>query len=50
VLERLVPILEDRALIAGMAARSLSVGVLDGADRMVDLVGDARASTVDLTP
>jgi len=50
VLERLVPLLEDRALIAGMAARSLSVGVLDGADRMVDLVGDARASTVDLTP
>jgi len=50
VLERLVPLLEDRAQIAAMAARSLSVGVLDGADRMVDLVRDAVASTVDLTP
>jgi UDP-N-acetylglucosamine--N-acetylmuramyl-(pentapeptide) pyrophosphoryl-undecaprenol N-acetylglucosamine transferase len=50
VLDHLVPVLEDRALIAAMAARSLSVGVLDGADRMVDLVGDARASTVGLTP
>ena len=50
VLDCLVPLLDDRALIAGMAARSLSVGVLDGADRMVDLVGDARASTVGLTP
>jgi len=50
VLDHLVPLLEDRALIAGMAARTLPVGVLDGADRMVDLVGDARASTVDLIP
>jgi UDP-N-acetylglucosamine--N-acetylmuramyl-(pentapeptide) pyrophosphoryl-undecaprenol N-acetylglucosamine transferase len=50
ILDSLVPLLEDRALIAGMAARTLSVGVLDGADRMVDLVGDARASTVDLIP
>jgi UDP-N-acetylglucosamine--N-acetylmuramyl-(pentapeptide) pyrophosphoryl-undecaprenol N-acetylglucosamine transferase len=49
VLESLVPLLEDRALIAGMAARSLSVGVLDGADRMVDLVNDARASTGGVT-
>ncbi|MFM9921127.1 UDP-N-acetylglucosamine--N-acetylmuramyl-(pentapeptide) pyrophosphoryl-undecaprenol N-acetylglucosamine transferase [Lacisediminihabitans sp. H27-G8] len=50
VLDHLVPLLEDRAAIAAMAARTLPVGVLDGADRMVDLVGDARASTVDLTP
>jgi UDP-N-acetylglucosamine--N-acetylmuramyl-(pentapeptide) pyrophosphoryl-undecaprenol N-acetylglucosamine transferase len=50
ILDRLVPLLEDRALIAGMAARALSVGVLDGADRMVDLIGDARDSRVGLTP
>ena len=49
ILDRLVPLLEDRALIAGMAARTLSVGALDGADRMVDLVGDALASTVGLS-
>lgn len=45
VLDHLVPLLEDRALIASMAARSLSVGILDGADRMVDLVRDSRASS-----
>ena len=45
ILDRLVPLLDDRALIAGMAARTLAVGVLDGADRMVDLVGDALPPT-----
>jgi UDP-N-acetylglucosamine--N-acetylmuramyl-(pentapeptide) pyrophosphoryl-undecaprenol N-acetylglucosamine transferase len=50
ILDSLVPLLEDRARIAEMAARTLPVGVLDGADRMADLVEDARASTVDLTP
>ncbi len=45
ILDRLVPILEDRAFIADMAARAASVGALDGADRMVDLVGEARDST-----
>ena len=50
ILDHLVPLLEDRARIAGMAARALPIGVLDGADRMADLVEDARASTVDLTP
>ena len=49
ILDHLVPLLEDRARIAGMAARTLPVGVLDGADRMVDLVGDALASTVGLS-
>jgi len=38
-----VPLLQDRALIAEMAARVTSVGVLDGADRMVDLVDRAVA-------
>jgi UDP-N-acetylglucosamine--N-acetylmuramyl-(pentapeptide) pyrophosphoryl-undecaprenol N-acetylglucosamine transferase len=49
ILTDLVPLLQDRALIAGMAARALSVGVLDGADRTVDLVADAVAATVDLS-
>ncbi|MES2169322.1 MAG: UDP-N-acetylglucosamine--N-acetylmuramyl-(pentapeptide) pyrophosphoryl-undecaprenol N-acetylglucosamine transferase [Actinomycetota bacterium] len=41
----LVPLLEDRALIAEMAARSRSVGVLDGSDRMVALIGEAVAAS-----
>lgn len=49
ILETLVPLLDDRALIAAMGARTLSIGVLDGADRMVDLVEDALASRLDLT-
>jgi UDP-N-acetylglucosamine--N-acetylmuramyl-(pentapeptide) pyrophosphoryl-undecaprenol N-acetylglucosamine transferase len=49
VLDELVPLLQNRALIAAMAARSLSVGVLDGADRMVDLVAEAVAAAVDLS-
>lgn len=43
VLSTLVPLLRDRALIAEMAARLSSVGVLDGADRMVDLVHRAAS-------
>ena len=43
VLQSLVPLLRDRALIAEMAARVTSVGVLNGADRMVDLVDRALA-------
>ncbi|MBK4347757.1 UDP-N-acetylglucosamine--N-acetylmuramyl-(pentapeptide) pyrophosphoryl-undecaprenol N-acetylglucosamine transferase [Lacisediminihabitans changchengi] len=39
----LVPLLEDRAAVAAMAARALSVGVLDGSDRMVDLIAEAIA-------
>jgi len=34
----LVPLLSDRARIADLAVRSASVGVRDGADRMVDLI------------
>lgn len=41
VLSMLVPLLLDRALIAEMAANVTSVGVLDGSDRMVDLIDDA---------
>ncbi|HWH98674.1 MAG TPA: glycosyltransferase, partial [Pseudolysinimonas sp.] len=37
-------LLQNRARVADMAARMASVGVRDGADRMVDLVVDARAS------
>lgn len=38
----LVPLLRNRALVAEMAACASSVGVLDGSDRMVDLVMTAR--------
>jgi UDP-N-acetylglucosamine--N-acetylmuramyl-(pentapeptide) pyrophosphoryl-undecaprenol N-acetylglucosamine transferase len=40
----LVPLLGDRARVAGMAARIATVGHRDGADRMVDLVLEARAA------
>lgn len=41
--ERELPVLlADRALVADMAARIVSVGVRDGADRMVDLILEAR--------
>ncbi|GHF10125.1 undecaprenyldiphospho-muramoylpentapeptide beta-N-acetylglucosaminyltransferase [Pseudolysinimonas yzui] len=43
--ERELPaLLADRARVADMAARMASVGVRDGADRMVDLVLEARAA------
>ena len=38
----LILLLEDRALVAEMAARIGTTGTLDGADRMVDLVLEAR--------
>ena len=38
---QLVPLLQDRAAIAEMAARARSVGVSDGTDRMVALIGQA---------
>jgi UDP-N-acetylglucosamine--N-acetylmuramyl-(pentapeptide) pyrophosphoryl-undecaprenol N-acetylglucosamine transferase len=41
VLSTLVPLLRDRALIAEMAAVAGVTGVLDGADRMVDLIDRA---------
>jgi UDP-N-acetylglucosamine--N-acetylmuramyl-(pentapeptide) pyrophosphoryl-undecaprenol N-acetylglucosamine transferase len=40
----LVPLLNDRARIAGMASKSATVAVLDGANRMVDLGKRALAS------
>lgn len=42
--EALVPLLADRAWIAAAAARMGTTGHLDGADRLVDLVLEARAS------
>jgi UDP-N-acetylglucosamine--N-acetylmuramyl-(pentapeptide) pyrophosphoryl-undecaprenol N-acetylglucosamine transferase len=42
VLRELPPLLEDRARIADLAARMATTGVRDGADRMVDLIGEAR--------
>lgn len=45
LVERELPtLLADRARIAGMAARMSSVGVRDGADRMVDLILAAGGS------
>jgi len=35
-------LLADRARVAELAARMVSVGVRDGADRMVDLILEAR--------
>ncbi len=40
----LVPLLQDRATIAEMAARAATVGVTDGTDRMVALITRAAAS------
>jgi UDP-N-acetylglucosamine--N-acetylmuramyl-(pentapeptide) pyrophosphoryl-undecaprenol N-acetylglucosamine transferase len=44
VSDQLVPLLLDRALIAEMAARTVTVAVMDGADRLVDLINEALAS------
>jgi UDP-N-acetylglucosamine--N-acetylmuramyl-(pentapeptide) pyrophosphoryl-undecaprenol N-acetylglucosamine transferase len=41
----LVPMLSDRSVIDTMAKHSATVGILDGADRFVDLVDRALAST-----
>lgn len=46
----LVALLEDRALVADMAARSLSVGVLDGAARMAALIGLALSGAPTARP
>ena len=45
VASRLVPLLQDRAAIAEMAARAGSVGVTDGTDRMVALITRAVRSS-----
>jgi UDP-N-acetylglucosamine--N-acetylmuramyl-(pentapeptide) pyrophosphoryl-undecaprenol N-acetylglucosamine transferase len=42
VTRELPTLLADRARVADMAARMASIGVRDGADRMVDLVVEAR--------
>jgi UDP-N-acetylglucosamine--N-acetylmuramyl-(pentapeptide) pyrophosphoryl-undecaprenol N-acetylglucosamine transferase len=42
----LVPVLENRAFLSEMSARGLAIGVLDGADRTVELVMDAVRSPV----
>lgn len=44
VADRLVPLLQNRSGLAGMRARATSIGVRDGADRMVDLIRDALAA------
>jgi UDP-N-acetylglucosamine--N-acetylmuramyl-(pentapeptide) pyrophosphoryl-undecaprenol N-acetylglucosamine transferase len=43
VAANLVPLLQDRAAIAEMAARSATVGARDGTDRMVALIARALA-------
>jgi UDP-N-acetylglucosamine--N-acetylmuramyl-(pentapeptide) pyrophosphoryl-undecaprenol N-acetylglucosamine transferase len=42
----LVPVLENRARLAEMSAHALAIGVLDGADRTVELVLDAVRSRI----
>jgi UDP-N-acetylglucosamine--N-acetylmuramyl-(pentapeptide) pyrophosphoryl-undecaprenol N-acetylglucosamine transferase len=42
----LIPLLENRALLAEMSAHAASIGVLDGADRTVELVMDALRGRV----
>ncbi|WP_167139783.1 undecaprenyldiphospho-muramoylpentapeptide beta-N-acetylglucosaminyltransferase [Diaminobutyricimonas sp. TR449] len=48
VAAELVPLLQNRARIADMAARAGTVGVRDGADRMADLVAEAAKQRVGL--
>lgn len=38
VAERVIPLMRDRAELAAMSARALAIGVLNGADRTVDLI------------
>ncbi|MDH6180820.1 UDP-N-acetylglucosamine--N-acetylmuramyl-(pentapeptide) pyrophosphoryl-undecaprenol N-acetylglucosamine transferase [Microbacteriaceae bacterium SG_E_30_P1] len=44
VADELVPLLGDRARIADMAARIATVGAIDGTDRMIDIIHEARSS------
>ncbi|MFM9878365.1 MAG: undecaprenyldiphospho-muramoylpentapeptide beta-N-acetylglucosaminyltransferase [Rhodoglobus sp.] len=44
VASELVPLLRNRARIADMAVRIATVGAIDGTDRMVALIDDARAA------
>lgn len=43
--EALVPLMLDRAGLAEMGARAVAIGMLDGTDRMVDLVQRAAEAT-----
>lgn len=49
VLSSLIPLLQNRALIADMSARARAVGVLDGTDRTVDLVLDSVRANIGLS-
>lgn len=44
VLSMLIPLLQDRARVAEMSARALSVGIRDGAHRLVALIDEALTS------
>ena len=44
VADRLLPLLQNRAVLAAMAARALTVGVRDGTDRMVALIDEALSA------
>ncbi|MBC7725413.1 MAG: UDP-N-acetylglucosamine--N-acetylmuramyl-(pentapeptide) pyrophosphoryl-undecaprenol N-acetylglucosamine transferase [Burkholderiaceae bacterium] len=46
VADQLLPLLQDRAAIAAMAASATAIGVRDGADRLVDLIEAAVAGSV----
>ncbi|HQA23354.1 MAG TPA: UDP-N-acetylglucosamine--N-acetylmuramyl-(pentapeptide) pyrophosphoryl-undecaprenol N-acetylglucosamine transferase, partial [Rhodoglobus sp.] len=48
VATELVPLLRNRALIADMAVRIATVGVIDGTDRMVALIDAALAAAPSL--
>ncbi len=41
VADRLLPLLQDRAALATMAASAETIGIRDGADRLADLIGHA---------
>lgn len=47
ITEVLVPLLQDRAAVADMAARSASGGVRDGTDRLLGLVREALAPSAE---
>ncbi len=45
VAETLIPLLQDRAKVSAMAARSATAGIRDGAARMVSLITSALSAT-----
>jgi UDP-N-acetylglucosamine--N-acetylmuramyl-(pentapeptide) pyrophosphoryl-undecaprenol N-acetylglucosamine transferase len=46
VADRLLPLLQNRAELAAMAAQAAAIGVRDGADRVVALIDEATAGRV----